>query len=215
MKNNFIIFKNGITTGLFLQLAIGPVFFYITNLTLQRSIYDGLIAVLAVTIVDYLYITISILGIGKLLEKNKIKIILSIFSSIVLIIFGLLTIKSIINNRSSSAAIIGSSNLLGSFLSVLILTISNPITIVFFTSIFTAKMIEFNYTKRELYIFGLSVGSATFIFMSFAVVLFTLVKRNIPLVLIQILNIIVGVVLIGYGLFRIIRILKMRGKNIN
>jgi threonine/homoserine/homoserine lactone efflux protein len=80
MKNNFIIFKNGITTGLFLQLAIGPVFFYITNLTLQRSIYDGLIAVLAVTIVDYLYITISILGIGKLLEKNKIKIILSIFS---------------------------------------------------------------------------------------------------------------------------------------
>jgi uncharacterized membrane protein YczE len=76
-------------------------------------------------------------------------------------------------------------------------------------------MVEFNYTKRELYIFGLSVGSATFIFMSFAVVLFTLVKRNIPLVLIQILNIIVGVVLIGYGLFRIIRILKMRGKNIN
>ena len=30
------IFQNGLLTGLFLQLAIGPVFFFIINLTLQK-----------------------------------------------------------------------------------------------------------------------------------------------------------------------------------
>ena len=65
------VFRNGLMTGLFLQLAVGPVFFFIVSLALQRSIYDGLIAVLAVTLVDYFYITIAIIGIGKLLEKEK------------------------------------------------------------------------------------------------------------------------------------------------
>ncbi len=67
---DFKALKNGLFTGLFFQLAIGPVFFFIANLTLQRSIYDGFAAVLAVTLVDYFYITLALFGIGKLLEEN-------------------------------------------------------------------------------------------------------------------------------------------------
>jgi threonine/homoserine/homoserine lactone efflux protein len=60
-------------TGLLLQLAIGPVFFFIIHLTLQRTILYGFIAVGVVTIVDYFYITLAILGVGTLLKKKKIK----------------------------------------------------------------------------------------------------------------------------------------------
>lgn len=210
MKNSFKIFKNGLKTGLFLQLAIGPVFFYIVNLTLQRSFYDGLVAVLAVTIVDYLYITLSIVGIGKLLEHKKIKNVFGIISSLVLIIFGAIIIKGVIANGSFNSVDIESASLLSSFLSVFFLTISSPMTIVFFTSIFTAKAVEYNYTKKELYIFGLSVGSATFLFMGLSVVLFSLLKQSVPIALIQSLNLLVGAVLIGYGVIRIIKILKQK-----
>lgn len=165
MTNNFRIFKNGLSTGLFLQLAIGPVFFYIINLVLQKSIYDGLIAVLAVTIVDYFYITLSIIGIGNLLEIKKIKNVFGIISSIVLIIFGAIIIKGIIYNSLSVTVNVESTSLLSSFLSAFIFTISSPMTILFFTGIFTAKAVEYNYTKRDLYVFGFSVGSATFFFM--------------------------------------------------
>jgi len=118
MKDSFKIFKNGLATGLLLQIAIGPVFFYIMNLTLQRSIYDGLIAVSAVTLVDYLYITLSIVGIGKLLEKKNIENVFGIVSSIVLIILGALLIKGIATNGHSAGADIESASLLASFLSV-------------------------------------------------------------------------------------------------
>lgn len=214
MKDSFKIFKNGLATGLLLQIAIGPVFFYIMNLTLQRSIYDGLIAVSAVTLVDYLYITLSIVGIGKLLEKKNIENVFGIVSSIVLIILGALLIKGIATNGHSAGADIESASLLASFLSVFFMTISSPMTIVFFTSIFTAKAIEYNYTKGDLYVFGFSVGSATFLFMGSSVIFFSLLKQNVPIPLIRILNLLVGVVLIGYGVIRIIKILKPKKSNL-
>lgn len=43
----------GLITGLILQIAIGPIFFLIVNITLQKTLLDGLSAVVAVTIVDY------------------------------------------------------------------------------------------------------------------------------------------------------------------
>ena len=209
----FKIFGNGLNTGLFLQLAIGPVFFYIVNLTLQRSIYDGLVAVLAVTLVDYFYITLSMVGVGKLLEKKEINKVFGIVSSLVLIAFGAWIIYSITNSVTSTTRI-NSISLISSFLSVFFLTISSPMTIVFFTGIFTAKAVEYNYTRKELWIFGLAVGSATFLFMSLSVIIFSLLKQTVPIILIQSLNLVVGIVLICYGLMRIVKILKPKKSNL-
>lgn len=202
------IFKNGLSTGLLLQLAIGPVFFFIVNLTIQRTILDGLVAVLAVTIVDYIYITLAILGVGKLLENKKIKKTFGLISSIVLIIFGWIIIKGVIGSDIDTSANATSSNLFTSFTSVFILTISSPLTIVFFTSLFAAKAVELNYTKRELLIFGLSTGSATFLFLGASVILFSIIGSAVPVMLIKLLNILVGLVLIGYGAIRLVNVIK-------
>ncbi|MBI2133641.1 LysE family transporter [Candidatus Woesearchaeota archaeon] len=192
------ILKNGLSTGFILQLAVGPVFFFIVNLALQRTFLDGMAGVLAVTIVDFFYIALSILGIGKLLENKRIKKVFGIISSIVLVIFGIMIIKGASGNISI-AIDTNSAGLLSSFASVFFLTLSSPLTIVLFTSIFTTKTVEYNYTKKELFVFGFGTGLATLLFMSSAVILFSLIKANVPVLLIQILNLIVGLVLIGYG----------------
>jgi len=202
------IFRNGLVTGLVLQLAIGPVFFFIINLVLQKSILDGSAGVLAVTIVDYFYITLAIFGVGKLLENKKIKKIFGIVSSIVLMIFGIFIIKGTISSGISTDITTSSTNFLSSFASVFFLTISSPMTIVFFTSIFTAKALEYNYSKKELLIFGFGTGLATFLFMGTSIILFFLIKGSVPILLIQILNLVVGCLLIGYGIIRLIKILR-------
>jgi len=198
------IFRNGLLTGLLLQLAIGPVFLFIINLTLQKTLLNGLAAVVAVTLVDYLYIALTILGVGKLLEKKKIKKVFGIISSIVLILFGLMIIKNaLIDTTSITLNPANTTSLLSSFSLVFFLTISSPLTIVMWTSLFATKAIENNYSKHELLIFGLSAGLATLIFMGTSVVLISLLKETIPLILIQILNIIVGILLILYGAARL------------
>lgn len=204
------VFANGLLTGLFLQLAVGPVFFYIVNLTIQKSFFDGLAGVLAVTTVDYLYILFAVFGVGKLLEKKKVKKAFGIASSIVLMIFGLVIIRSVLGGNVSTFTGTNPLNFTTSFISVFFLTISSPMTIVFFTGIFSAKAIENNYTKKELLIFGLSVGLSTLLFMSASVVLFSLLGGSIPIKIIQTLNILVGLLLIVYGTIRIRPVLQNR-----
>jgi len=202
------IFKNGLITGLILQLAIGPVFFFIINLTLQKTIFDGLVGALAVALVDFSYIGLAILGIGKILEKKKVKKIFGVVSSMVLIIFGLIIIKNVINTSMIVNMEINSTSLLSSFISVLLLTVSNPLTIILYTGILATKGIESSYSKKELFVFGSGVGLATLIFMSTSVLLFFYFKETVPTILIQILNVVVGCLLIGYGGIRVIKILR-------
>jgi threonine/homoserine/homoserine lactone efflux protein len=178
----------------------------------QKTILDGFVAVLAVTIVDYFYITLAILGIGKLLENTKVKKAFGIISSIVLIIFGLFIIKNITNINIPNTININSTSLFSSFVSTFFLTISSPMTIVFFTSLFAAKTVEYNYTKRELFIFGFATGLATLIFMGSSVILFSLIKETIPTILIQTLNLIVGGLIVLYGVLRLIKVLKNHNK---
>ena len=201
------IFKNGLLTGLVLQLAIGPIFFYIINLTLQKTTLNGLTATLGAMLADYVYIMLAIFGIGKLLEKEKVKKVFGIISSIVLIIFGIFVIKNVLMINTSASINTNSASLFSSFIYTFFLTLSSPLTIFLWTSLFTAKAIEYNYSKNELFIFGFSTGLATFVFIGSAVVIFSLIKQAIPIVLIQTLNMIVGCLLIGYGGIRLRKVL--------
>lgn len=191
-------------TGLVLQLAIGPVFIFIANISLQSGLMHGLAAVLAVTVVDYFYIALAILGIGRVLEAKVAKGVLTCISSFVLIFFGFLMIR-----RGCFSAFTGNSGLImnysaaKSFLSAFALTISSPLTIVFWTGIFTARAEEYSLGRRELPVFAFSAGLATFIFLGLSVIVFSSVKVMVPVEVIQGLNILVGVILIGYGLTRI------------
>jgi len=193
----------GLVTGLTLQLAIGPVFLFIANLTLQKSFLDGVVGVFAVTAVDYLYITLAILGVGKLLEKKHVRKSFGIISSVILIAFGVLFIYGASTISAPTSTLSETPTLFSSFLSVFVLTITNPMTILFFTGLFSAKAVEYHYTKHQLLIFGLSVGLATFLFMGTAVILFSLLKESVPVPVIQTLNTLVGSLLIVYGLIRI------------
>jgi threonine/homoserine/homoserine lactone efflux protein len=198
---------SGFLTGLLLQIAIGPVFFFILNISLHKTVIDGLFAVFAVTIVDYIFITLAVLGVGKLLEKPKIKLGLGTISSVVLILFGLimiLTIKQ--NNFYNISNAFFEPNYISSFISAFLLTISSPLTIVFWTGLFAARAIERGYTKKQLLFFGIAAGLATFVFLGSSVTLLSIIRASIPIMLLKISNIAVGTLLIFYGMIRLFRI---------
>jgi threonine/homoserine/homoserine lactone efflux protein len=201
------IMLDGFLTGLILQIAIGPVFFFILNISLQKTVLNGLFAVTAVTLVDYSFIALAVLGVGKLLEKPKIKLALGIISSLVLILFGIIMILSI----NPSTQISGPNNLIesnyiSSFISAFILTISSPLTIVFWTSLFATKAIEKGYAQKQLIFFGIAAGLATLVFLGASVALFSVIRASIPLMLLRILNTAVGLLLISYGVIRLCKV---------
>lgn len=203
------VFMNGLSTGFVLQLATGPVFFFILNITLQRTMVDGFFSVVAVAIADYCYILLALAGVGKLLEYQKIRKMLSILSACMLFIFGiiiLLSARSMLTHGTIHVQSI--SNYRSSFLSAFLLTISSPLTIVFWTSLFASKAIEHGYTKRNLIIFGVSAGLSALLFLGGAVLMLSFFKTSVPLFLIKILNGVVGVILLLYGALRFMNAFK-------
>jgi threonine/homoserine/homoserine lactone efflux protein len=197
------ILINGLLTGLFLQLAIGPVFFYIFKISLESNFTTALSAILAVTLVDYLYIALSILGLGRILENNKAKKITGIIGSSALILFGTSILFSAFaaKNPAGGSSVTGITPL-GSFVSCFILTLSSPLTIVFWSSIFTTKVLENGYDKKQVMVFGLGSGASTFIFLATAMFILSLVRSGIPDMVVSWLNVVVGALLVAYGVKR-------------
>ena len=202
----FPIMLDGLLTGLTLQLAIGPVFFFILNLSLQRTVLDGFAAVIAVTLVDYIFIALAVMGVGRVLENPETKRIFGILGSIVLFMFGVVMIISAGgNDLNASSNITSGSNYLSSFIAAFTLTISSPLTILFWTGLFASRGVEKGYRKKEMIFFGLGAGLATLLFLGASVSLLSIIKGLIPLWLPRVLNICVGLVLMSYGTIRILQ----------
>jgi threonine/homoserine/homoserine lactone efflux protein len=195
-------------TGLFLQLAVGPVFFYIFKITLSSNYLNALFAIIAVTLVDYLYIALSILGLGRILENAKAKKITGIIGSAALIAFGASILLNAFASKTSPAGTYTAGiTALGSFVNCFILTVSSPLTIVFWSSIFTTKALENGYSRKQVMVFGLGAGASTFIFLTAAMFILSLVKAGIPDTVVSWLNVIVGALLVGYGAKRTAHVL--------
>lgn len=189
---------DGLKFGLLLQLAVGPMCLMVFNTANNLGFFSAMTLVLAIASVDAFYILLASLGASKLLEKENVKNVFKILGSIILVVFGLNIILNIwgINIIPGLNLNSGSSNL---FIQGIILTLSNPITIIFWGSVLTTKIVEEKFSKKELVIFSVGLVSATLIFLSIVAILGTMIGNFIPSNIINILNIIVGIVIIGFG----------------
>ena len=86
------------------------------------------------------------------------------------------------------------------FIQGLILTLSNPITIVFWGSVLTTKIIEDKLNKKELSVFSTGLVSSTLIFLTFVAVLGRMLSSFMPENISNIMNIIVGILIVFFGI---------------
>lgn len=197
-------FRDGLRTGLFLQLAVGPVFFLLLGITLDSGFLSGFSGVVGATVVDFMYIALSIVGVGTIIEKSRHKEKFNAVSNVVLVAFGIFFVYKGINSYidlNHAGEYISPSK---SFVISFIMTITSPLSIIYWTSIFTTAAFEKNYKNMELVKFGAGAGSMTLIFLGSVMFLISRLGQFIPGVAVQLLNIAVGVVIMIYGSRRVI-----------
>lgn len=196
-------FFRGMATGMLLQLAVGPVFMFIVNTVFQYGRVNGLAAVTGVTIADYIYIFMAVSGVAVLFNNAKLKKKTAVISSVVLIGFGILILikdRGLIENR----IITGNITILKSFFYAFFLTISSPLTIIFWTGIFSIKAEQYKMKFNELLCFAAGAGAATFLFLSMVVLILSSVKEGIPRTVLDIMNSIAAIIIISFGVRGII-----------
>lgn len=192
-------YLDGLKFGMLLQLAVGPMCLMVFNTAKNVGFLVALTLVLAIALVDAFYIILASLGVSKILDKPNIKKAFKIIGSLVLIIFGINIILNVFNINIIPGLNLKptSSNI---FIQGLILTLSNPITIVFWGSVLTTKIIEDKLNKKELSVFSTGLVSSTLIFLTFVAVLGTMLSSFMPENISNIMNIIVGILIVFFGI---------------
>lgn len=188
-----------------LQLAVGPVCLLVFNTSATNGFFNAMQVVLAVSIIDLLFIILSLLSSSFALNKKEVRYLLNLLNGLILIFFGLNLFLSVFG-ISLINGLPYFKNLLGHnyFLTGITLTLSNPLTIIFWSSVFSKKVSDNDYTRTNLLFFAMGCVLATFLFLSMISILGIYFNQFLPDNIVSILNIVVGLLIIFWGIKLII-----------
>ncbi len=191
----------GLKFGMLLQFAVGPMCLMVFNTTTTYGFIHGLQVVFAIGLIDALYIALSCVGVAAIINKAKVKSVIKLAGCLVLVFFGANTISGVFNfsllPRIALFSNAASDNLFGQGL---LLTASNPLTIVFWSGMFSTQMIENKWNKKQLFFFAVGCVIATITFLTVVAFLGSVLSDYLPKIIVQLLNVIIGIVLIFFGI---------------
>ena len=167
----------------------------------MNGFFVAMIGVMAAFLLDALFVLGAIKGIAVILSSKKMQTLLKYFGSFILMIFGLSTILSLTEINFLPA--LNAQHATGAhnaFIQTASITISNPLTIIFWAGVFSAKILQEDLDRQDVYFFGFGAVLATLSFLSLIALIGTFSMIFLPAIAIQALNIFVGCILIYFGI---------------
>lgn len=132
----------GILIGLMVSVPLGPMGVLIIQKTLQKGALAGFIAGMGAACADLFYATVAAFGLGFVINIiQSHELILQIIGGIFLLIIGL---KIYFDNPLKQIRMkkrVSKTGLLGDFLTLFFLTVSNPVAIVVFMAVFAGASV--------------------------------------------------------------------------
>ncbi len=191
----------GFRFGMLLQLAVGPMCLLVFRTSASDGFFSGLMLVLAIALVDIIYMALSGLGVAALINNAKAKLAMKLIGAAVLVLFGVnLVLGEFDIHLLPTISLFSDPNNQNIFIQGLLLTASNPLTIIFWSSVFSAQVIENSLSRSQLVLFGVGCVLSTLGFMTAVDILGLVFNTFLPALVIRILNVIVGFVLGYFGI---------------
>lgn len=193
---------SGLKLGMILQVGgMGPICFLVFQLASLLPFRAVLGGVAAVTLVDAIYISISVMGIlGIIRQSDAISDVFKKITGLVILILGISFSLMFFSDETANAFAKYNWSADNIFVTLFFLTIINPVTIFCFTGVFTANLIDKKINRKQLILFALGTLSSTPIFLSLIAAAGALGGHYFPMQLVKILNLLVGLVLVYWGL---------------
>ena len=201
------IFLKGLIVGLSIAVPVGPIGILCIRRTLAQGRITGLLSGLGAATADALYGAIA--GFGLTILSNFLigqKLCLHLIGGGLLCILGVKTFLS--KPAEPGTSVEGRDSLWNAYLSTFFLTLTNPMTLLFFVAVFAGLGIgseSHHYVTAGILVSGVFIGSAMWwlVLIGFTGILQALFnfKR------LQWLNRISGLIIIGFGLYAFLSLL--------
>lgn len=157
-------FLEGLAFGLILQVSVGPVCIAVLHKALTQGFRHAFAMVWGAAVVDALYILLSVIGVSALLQIGSVRKVVGFIGALLLIYFGIRYLRAPaqtarVEHRDESA--------FRSFTFGVGLTLTNPLTILFWAGVLGAMMSThtFKHSGGVLY-FAAGCVVATLLFLT-------------------------------------------------
>jgi len=193
---------SGFKFGMMLQFAIGPITLLIFQISVASGFLMGLMGMIGAGLADASLVAAAILGIGALLKANRwLQVYMKVFGGLVMIGFGALMVLSSLGiNFMPTMNLVDGSHFDSVMLKIFVLTIASPMTILFWTGVFASKVADEELHTQDLWLFGFGAVMTTVVFQTLVAAIGSGFKVFLGPELLMTLNILVGCVLILFGI---------------
>ncbi len=198
----------GVGAGILLAFLIGPSFFALIQTSIYRGFNSGLQLALGIVLSDITLIGLSYLGALQILSNDKNKYVVGIAGGIVLIIFGVITFlrKYKIPSSSKIEIRVKTDKIFKYILKGYFINILNPFLIIFWLAVITGITAKYDINSKETVIFFVGVIVTVFLTDAFKCFIAHKIKKYLNLKVIILINRVVGILLIVFGIFMFVRL---------
>lgn len=191
-------FLQGLGFGLILQISVGPVCIAILHQGLNQGFRQAWAMVWGAALVDTFYIVLSVVGVSALLQIGPARTAIGLTGAGLLIVFGIryLRTPAQIARVEASGASLGKSFTYG-----VGLTLTNPLTILFWAGVLGAMMSTHTFDQPGgVIFFAAGCVVATLLFLTAVALAGHLLERVLDERMALWLNRAVGLFLIGFAI---------------
>lgn len=194
-----MLFK-GVLVGLSVSIPLGPMGLLCINRTLHKGHRSGFLSGMGAATADTIFAVIAILGIGYVINFiEQRQLIFELLGGLMVLLFG---IRVFLQRPRSEAVVIHHKGLLKDFLSVLFITLSNPVAIFLFAALFAGFNLAGGDSVSVLLVPGVFLGATLWWFMLSSLVSYF--KTHIQSGLFRMLNRLTGGLIAFFGLLTLL-----------
>lgn len=201
----------GVILGFTLAFLIGPSFIALVQTSISKGFYAGVQFSLGIALSDLVLIALSYLGALQLITSPGHQVSVGIIGGAILIGFGVYTFtrKQKILSPKNIDVPIGTGKLFKHISKGFFLNIFNPFLLVFWIGVVGLASSRYGVQSREIIIFF--TGALSTVILTDMVKSFIAhrIKRYLNLKTLSLMNRLVGISLVGFGIGLIIRVLLL------
>jgi threonine/homoserine/homoserine lactone efflux protein len=188
----------GLGFGLILQISVGPVCIAVLHKGIAQGFLHAFAMAWGAVLVDALYIALSMAGVSALLQFEPARLIIGIGGALLLLFFGFRYLRAPANIAKAQHR--GESPL-KSFAYGVVLTLTNPLTILFWAGVLGAMMSTRKFDQPGGMVhFAIGCVTATLLFLTAVALAGHLLERMLNDRLALWLNRAVGLFLMGFAI---------------
>ncbi|HHQ8914204.1 TPA: LysE family transporter [Bacillus cereus] len=195
------IFLSYVFLGLSLSAPMGPINAAQLEKGIRSGFFHAWILGIGALLADVIYMALIYLGVIHFLEKDIIKLFLWSFGAFVLIYTGIESLKNA--NQISISNTRNDDSIIKSFFSGFFMSLSNPLTILFWLGIFGSILAKAasSYNKEQLLLYSFGIILGIFIWDITMASTSSIFRKILNSRILSLITVVSGISLIIYGLY--------------